>query len=48
MIDADSRGGWLAGVDGCRAGWIIAFVRTTGDEVRVWTLGIGDEFRCTR
>ncbi|MGV3633078.1 MAG: DUF429 domain-containing protein [Pseudorhodoplanes sp.] len=23
---------WLAGVDGCRAGWIVAFVRPGGDE----------------
>jgi len=23
---------WLAGVDGCRTGWIAAFVRPTGDE----------------
>ncbi len=34
MIDAGSRGGWLAGVDGCRAGWVAAFVRAAGDEVR--------------
>ncbi len=27
--------GWLAGVDGCRAGWIAAFVRVAGEEVRV-------------
>jgi len=26
---------WLAGVDGCRAGWVAAFVRPRGDEVRV-------------
>jgi len=26
---------WLAGVDGCRVGWIAAFVRPVGDEVRV-------------
>jgi predicted RNase H-like nuclease len=26
---------WLAGVDGCRAGWIIAFVRAAGTEVRL-------------
>ena len=32
MIDAGSSGVWLAGVDGCRAGWIVAFVRTTGEE----------------
>ena len=27
---------WLAGVDGCPAGWIAAFVRSSGDDVRVW------------
>jgi predicted RNase H-like nuclease len=26
---------WFAGVDGCRAGWIAAFVRPAGDAVRV-------------
>lgn len=26
---------WLVGVDGCRAGWVAAFVRAQGDEVRV-------------
>jgi predicted RNase H-like nuclease len=26
---------WLAGVDGCRAGWVAAFVRPDCDEVRV-------------
>jgi predicted RNase H-like nuclease len=26
---------WLAGVDGCRAGWIAALVRPQGDDVRV-------------
>jgi predicted RNase H-like nuclease len=26
---------WLAGLDGCRAGWVAAFVRPDGDEVRV-------------
>lgn len=30
-----SAGPWLAGVDGCRAGWIVALVRPAGDEVRV-------------
>lgn len=29
---------WLAGLDGCRAGWIAAFVRPVGDEVRVRTV----------
>src|SRR5215813_948129 len=26
---------WLAGVDGCRRGWVAAFVRPGGDEVRL-------------
>jgi len=26
---------WLAGVDGCAAGWIVAFVRPKGDECRL-------------
>ena len=26
---------WLAGVDGCTGGWIVAFVRAAGDEVRI-------------
>ena len=26
---------WLAGVDGCRSGWIVAFVRPAGEETRV-------------
>jgi predicted RNase H-like nuclease len=29
---------WLAGVDGCPAGWIAAFVRPHGDEVRLQVL----------
>jgi predicted RNase H-like nuclease len=29
---------WLAGVDGCRAGWMAAFVRHDGDEVRIRVL----------
>jgi predicted RNase H-like nuclease len=28
-------GTWLAGVDGCRSGWIAAFVRPAGEETRV-------------
>ena len=35
MGDNGRMGGsnvWLAGVDGCRAGWVVAFVRATGDE----------------
>jgi predicted RNase H-like nuclease len=26
---------WLAGVDGCRSGWVAAFVRPAGEETRV-------------
>ena len=26
---------WLAGVDGCRGGWIVAFIRAGGDEARI-------------
>src|SRR5690242_20541831 len=26
---------WLAGVDGCRRGWVAAFVRPRGEDVRV-------------
>ena len=29
----EKRDAWLAGVDGCRAGWIAALVRPSGDEV---------------
>jgi predicted RNase H-like nuclease len=24
---------WLAGADGCRSGWVVAFVRASGDEI---------------
>ena len=34
MVDA-SENLWLAGVDGCPAGWIAAFVRPAGDEGRL-------------
>ena len=33
--DDSRRDLWLVGVDGCRAGWIAAFLRPAGDEVRV-------------
>ena len=26
---------WLAGVDGCRSGWVAAFVQAAGDEARI-------------
>lgn len=26
---------WLAGVDGCRGGWIVAFIRPDGDEAKI-------------
>jgi len=33
-----SDGPWLAGVDGCRAGWLAAFLRPSGAEIRVRVL----------
>jgi predicted RNase H-like nuclease len=30
-----NRADWLAGVDGCRAGWVVALVQPGGDEARV-------------
>ena len=33
--DAPSAAPWLAGADGCRTGWVVAFVRPSGDDVRV-------------
>jgi predicted RNase H-like nuclease len=30
-----SASGWLAGIDGCRAGWVVALVRPQGDEVQL-------------
>jgi predicted RNase H-like nuclease len=32
---AGLRNSWLAGVDGCRSGWLVALVRAAGDEVRI-------------
>lgn len=29
---------WLAGIDGCKTGWIVAFVRPDGDELRIGIL----------
>ncbi len=29
---------WVAGVDGCKAGWIVAFVGTNSDNVRIRVL----------
>jgi predicted RNase H-like nuclease len=26
---------WLAGVDGCRTGWVVAFIRPSGDAIRI-------------
>jgi predicted RNase H-like nuclease len=35
-MSSDASGGeWLAGVDGCPTGWVVAFARPQGDEVRV-------------
>lgn len=33
--DGRNEGTWLAGVDGCRAGWLVAMIRPDGDEVRI-------------
>ena len=33
--DAASAAPWLAGADGCRTGWVVAFVRPSGDDLRV-------------
>lgn len=35
MIPLPSRDRWLAGVDGCKSGWIVAFVRAAGDEAHI-------------
>src|SRR3569833_1112678 len=34
-MTATAKDEWLAGVDGCPAGWIAAFVRPEGDEIRI-------------
>jgi predicted RNase H-like nuclease len=34
-MGASEQGPWLAGVDGCPAGWIVALVRPDGDEARL-------------
>lgn len=34
-MNATAHDEWLAGVDGCPAGWIVAFVRPAGDEVHI-------------
>lgn len=35
-MSSDTSGApWLAGADGCRTGWVAAFVRPSGEEVRV-------------
>ena len=35
MSGVRRNGGWLAGVDGCPTGWVVAFVRPAGGEARV-------------
>jgi threonine dehydratase len=35
MTGKVSGGAWVAGVDGCRAGWIVAFARPQGSDVHV-------------
>jgi predicted RNase H-like nuclease len=32
---AKDQNSWLAGADGCSGGWIVAFVRVQGDEIRL-------------
>ena len=34
-MNATAKDEWLAGVDGCPGGWIAAFVRASGDAVRI-------------
>jgi predicted RNase H-like nuclease len=34
-MSKNEDGTWLAGVDGCAAGWLVAFVRPARDEVRL-------------
>jgi predicted RNase H-like nuclease len=34
-MESRENGVWLAGVDGCAAGWLAAFVRPQGDEARL-------------
>ncbi len=46
MDDNGRMGGsdvWLAGVDGCRGGWVVVFVRTSGHEARVRVIPHFDE-----
>jgi predicted RNase H-like nuclease len=35
MLGKAPEDAWLAGVDGCRTGWIVAFVRPAGGDLRV-------------
>jgi predicted RNase H-like nuclease len=37
-MDVQDTESWLAGVDGCAGGWLAAFVRPSGDEVRLRVL----------
>lgn len=34
-MQVSDRGPWLAGVDGCAAGWLVAFVRARDEQARV-------------
>jgi predicted RNase H-like nuclease len=38
MRDDDIDAPWLAGLDGCRTGWVAAFVQPNGNQVRVRTV----------
>jgi predicted RNase H-like nuclease len=35
MMSKAPQSVWLAGIDGCTGGWLAAFVRATGDDVRL-------------
>lgn len=35
VSSARPNAAWIAGVDGCRAGWVAAFLRVAGDEARM-------------
>jgi predicted RNase H-like nuclease len=35
MAGKVSQDAWVAGVDGCRCGWLVAFARSTGGEIRL-------------
>jgi predicted RNase H-like nuclease len=38
-MNGSKQDSWLAGVDGCAAGWIVVLVRPEGDDARIFTTG---------